>query len=194
MTYRFRIDVFGPHRFKTRNKHSDLKYSPYVAGSDIHLRSFILCSILLGTLFASVELVQFVETLATVSSCDMDSIAMHMIPGTCQAWFHICQGNSMHFGTTPINATAFAFYSQLKLMMSSDVELNPGPITDSTSDKDVILAAVISSKEELMAEIKIVKSEVSSIKQEVDVVRKDCSDMKASIKSMEQKHVQLEKR
>ena len=36
--------------------------------------------------------------------------------------------------------------------------------------------------------------EVSSIKQEVDVVHKDCSDMKASIKSMEQKHVQLEKK
>ena len=84
MTCRFRIGVFGPHRFKTGNKHSDLKYSPYVAGSDIHLRSFILCSILLGTLFVSVELVQFVETMSTVSSCDMDSIATHMIPGTCQ--------------------------------------------------------------------------------------------------------------
>ena len=66
-------------------------------------------------------------------------------------------------------------YLQLKLLRSVDVELNPGPLTD----KEKILNAVRTSKEQVLPEIKSVRDEVTPMRSEVDAVRRDCADVKA---------------
>lgn len=75
LTYRHRIGVFGPERFTQRVKGRNMKYCPFVKGSDIHLRSFIMFRVILGTLYLSINLVRLIDSLATISECDAESVS-----------------------------------------------------------------------------------------------------------------------
>ena len=82
--------------------------------------------------------------------------------------------------TVPFNYTLtnqYNTYSQGLLILSSDVELNPGPLTD----KDEILQAIKSSKEYVLGELRTVQQDIRSIRVEVSAMKKDQTRLKSDV-------------
>lgn len=190
-TYRLRIGVFGPGRTKgaTESRQS-LNYSPYTSGPDIHFRLIVLFSVFIGTLLISTYLVQLIDSFATVCNQSPETL----FETVCVVKIYNLQDTFPYSQSVtdiiPLcNERENTRYFELKLLIASDIELNPGPITD----KDEILQAVYSSSEKLMVEIKNVKSEVSSLKTDVDVVRKDCAEVKSTLQLLERNQSKLER-
>lgn len=197
VVYRQRIGMFGPGRFNTRLKQHEGAYNPCTSSSDIHYRTFATLTVTLWVLFLGVRILQYADTFATVCINEPCAITNEQ----CQ-WFCFERTRLQTFDTNHqlslrarstsmgCNENMFANYFQLKLLRSADVELNPGPFTD----KDEILNAVRTSKEQVLSEIKSVRNEVQQMRSDVDAVRRDCADVKASLHTVEQKQSNLERK
>ena len=63
------------------------------------------------------------------------------------------------------------------MLLSADVELNPGPVTD----KDEVLQEIRDSKKDLLRKMKSVKEGISSIKQEEAGIRAEQKWVKSDV-------------
>lgn len=150
-------------RHRTREKAS--VYSPDVKSSNIHYRVF-LCLILIGTNMI-------------LSECVIKGIN-YGVPQNIYNCVHLFltgySTGELHQSCTlsypDIHATQtwnesshilFPHFHERILLLSSDIEMNPGPISD-TND---ILQAISSCKADLLQEIRFVKSDIHCIKEEI---------------------------
>ncbi|MEW8547341.1 MAG: hypothetical protein AB2693_27855 [Candidatus Thiodiazotropha sp.] len=93
--------------------------------------------------------------------------------------------------TTPFNYTLnnqYNAYSQRLLILSSDVELNPGPLTD----KDEILQAIRASKDDVLGELRTVQQDIRSIRAEVSVMKQDQTKLKSDVSDVQRIQSDLE--
>ena len=170
--YRARIGLFGPGHGR-KNVHvvsHDSIYSPYTNTSDIHLRAFAMCMFMM-VFFHVVNIVLYTYSEVHVMSSITSSIG---------ATSDLCSETSMHdiclnHGTLSNSVdtespTPPGFdIAQLLLMLASDVELNPGPVSN-----DQIMSAMEKMQSDLIFEIRSVKSDVAELKN-------DCSEIKSDI-------------
>ena len=95
--------------------------------------------------------------------------------------------------SVPFNYTVFnqyGAYFERQLVLSSDVELNPGPLTD----KDEILGAIISSKEDVLEGLKAVENDIRSIKAEISKMQLSQAQIETDISQVKEKQSGFEKR
>ena len=86
------------------------------------------------------------------------------------------------------STTTYFSYSSRLLLLSADVELNPGPITD----KDEILKAISDSNKELRSDIHALRSDISKIKTDINEVKQTCANLNTKMESLDLKHTDLE--
>ena len=186
-TYRRRIGSFGPGRgFGGYKCNTD--YQPNSnCGSVIHYQAFLICLLLTSTLCTSEILVKYLLSTATVTEelCFVNQEHHLSIIGDC--YINKCRylcGETLWF------QQSYSSYSSIKLLLSSDIEMNPGPI----SDKDEILNAIYTTSSELKSDIKTVKSDICIIKSEMESMRLTCTELKNKTRNIEVKQTILEKR
>ncbi|KAL4236823.1 hypothetical protein ACF0H5_005210 [Mactra antiquata] len=73
------------------------------------------------------------------------------------------------------------------LLLSSDIELNPGPL----SDKDEILQAIMKSSGELKSEIKGVKDDKAKIVADINNVKDTCEQLHKRVGDIDTKQTQF---
>ena len=79
-----------------------------------------------------------------------------------------------------IIATQYSSLCQRLLLLSSDVELNQGPMTG----KEEILYEIRNSKNDVLREIKTVKEDINTIKEEVSGIKTAQSKLKSDISDL----------
>ena len=181
-TYRVRIGLFSPSRGKNK-QHGKESYVPTTLGSDIHYRVLICCALYLGV-FTATHLALTVHTNFREYVClSADIVWYNMKPDTL--FRSSC-------------STSYDFFAQMKLILSADVESNPGPnMKDSTSanprnDTDKILAAIQETRDSLTHEIQTVKIDVLTIKVDLDNINTICHDVQKQMTSIKSKQAELE--
>ena len=76
------------------------------------------------------------------------------------------------------------------MLLSSDVETNPGPLSD---DKNEILEAISSCKTDLFTEIRFVKSDINCIKEEISTIKQNQVSCKHDINMIKTKQSSTDK-
>ena len=76
------------------------------------------------------------------------------------------------------------------MLLSSDVETNPGPLSD---DKNEILEAISSCKTDLLTEIRFVKSDINCIKEEISTIKQNQVSFKHDINMIKTKQSSADK-
>jgi len=79
------------------------------------------------------------------------------------------------------DAVKCTFQTELLLLLSGDIEQNPGP----TTDTDMILGAIHQSKLELTSEINALRHDVSEIKYDLQNVKVEVCSLKTKVESLE---------
>lgn len=188
--YRYRIGLFHlsrKHDLSVKSMKSSKgtysRYNPYTKGSDIHFR-VLLCMMLFGIeLIAGEGLILFVkmnQNLLFTENCDWGYNLTIDYPGI--------EYRQM---TVPFNYTLtnqYNTYSQRLLILSSDVELNPGPLTD----KDEILQAIRASKDDVLGELRTVQQDIRSIRAEVKAMKTDQTKLKSDVSDVQRIQSDLE--
>lgn len=172
--YRMRIGAHASvyiNRFKAKQKKLSVQYNPYTKWDDVHCRSaaaLILIIMVLSTLLCVLHLHGFVvNTLATsddIQLCPVDNSHADVHTGIfCQL-----QSTRSDSGQTPCLKiqTGYYYYKRL-IMLSADVELNPGP----TNDMEVILQVIKEANEKTSIEIQQVKQGIESIQSDITSVK-----------------------
>ncbi|KAL4221664.1 hypothetical protein ACF0H5_019921 [Mactra antiquata] len=77
--------------------------------------------------------------------------------------------------------------AQYKLMLSSDVETNPGP-----ADLETILDAIKQSEEKVLNQIMSVKSEITDIKNDISTIHKDHLKLQSEVNEIREKQASYE--
>lgn len=161
--YRARV---GLNDLKMKPKYRARKYQPYKGyhnETDIHLRCFVVGVFLLvyfGLLYTTVMTRVYIENKFAANNIDTCSTDQHggndsprgTIPSTC-----------------PVNGVQYLTFSMRILLLSADVELNPGP----TEDTEMILRALSD-----------IKTQVSDMSQDMSAIRSDVKQVKAELKAM----------
>ncbi|KAL4234146.1 hypothetical protein ACF0H5_005799 [Mactra antiquata] len=172
-SYRKRIGCFGPGR--GFNFKSNYTYNPYTYGSDIHFRAFLMSIIFVATFGGGTTLAKCVLQLANTDyHCPENFIANTFI------W----QEPSWTPNTYIYN------YCQRIFVLSSDIETNPGPLTD----KEEILSAIKENSEYIKAEINSLKDTVKNIKSDVEITMEICSTISERVDRIDQKQIKMDKR
>lgn len=198
MLYRCRIGLFrgGLCRMHPHKKTHQEQYSRMTKSSDIYVRVFCCCIVLLlmllqyraaiairdEYLFNDVSRMNGVDFCSTAHgmACNLEPLRCWRF-GTYIA--HTYEG-------TYSEATLYEYFVQRLLMLAADVELNPGP----SSDTQEILEAISLSNVKTMQLINDVKTEVLSVKSEISSMKSDLSSMQEKIKQVEGTQVVFEKR
>lgn len=174
--YRARIGCFLTSR---KSKHQrKVTYTPYQSGSDIHYTAaligllFIVIFIFIWGLIAGHY--HFVECFA-VKSLNIYSSApttpyMHLSITLCDS--HDTYG------------ALYATFSSRVLLLSADVELNPGP----TEDTKMILQAL----EKNTAELTSIKKEVLGVRSELVCLKSELNTVKSKVINIEQKQSEFQ--
>ena len=180
--YRLRIGLFGPGRGytpKTSDKYT--KYETHIKSPDIHYRMF-------ATLFLITVILKISEHIHQQLHSMDDRMLMgyevclrigpteisytrcrNRIYGT--AWFEYDSTHGLN------NYNGFA---QRLLVLSRDVESNPGP-----TDMDTILSAIQSSENKILGEIRSVRSELVTIKNDIATLKSDQIKTKLEINTVQ---------
>ena len=175
--YRKRIGVFNaccrPSRKNNQKRDKHDKYTRFNRDSDVHYRVFLMM-ILFGLQLIAIEgLALWIRNLECVSQ-GAESFCSSTTFGD------INPNTLYHTITIPLNYECpcqYSSYHQRLLLLSADVELNPGPLTD----KEEILEAISASREDVLREMKSVKDDIKSIKQEVAGIRTEQKRVKSDI-------------
>lgn len=191
--YRSRIGLFQTRPVRNvplKDNVTNLKYNPYTRSSDVHFR-MLVCMILFGSIAILGEL-----TL-------MLSIKYHytfFIYNTSSSWnepFVNIYTNSIHRSITllynysvSMQRSQYGSFFQRLLLLSADVELNPGPLTD----KDEILREIRSSKDDLMGELKTVKHDVRTLTEDMDILKTSQTKLKSDVSDVQIIQCKLETR
>lgn len=188
--YRYRIGLFHlsrKHESLVKNLSSSKckypPYTPYTKGSDIHFR-VLICMMLFG-----------IELIAGEGLILVGKMHQHLLfTETCDWGYNFTIGYpdiECRQMTVPFNYTLtnqYNTYSQRLLILSSDVELNPGPLTD----KDEILQAIKSSKDDVLGELRTVQQDIRSIRAEVSAMKKDQTMLRSDVSDVQRIQSDLE--
>ena len=180
--YRIRIGTFIQPHSKHSNKEKHSMYSPNVKGSDIQYR-VLLCTILIGACLIAGELL-----VKVIESVSINYVYENYIYGfainLCGIQNDVVYYTNFHISLPWCNSmnTLYPYFNQRILLLSSDVETNPGPISDC---KDEILAAIASVKTDLLTEIRFVKSHINCIKEEICTIKQNQVTFKQDINTLQ---------
>lgn len=191
VAYRCRIGLFNLRRKQSQNKDKPSKkgkskrYMPETTGTDIHFRVFVMC-ILIG-----IQLV-----LAELLLLAIRNYSSMLYEGTDGDYYSglVRVGHGFETITTPYNIIdggaqyTYKGLTQRLLMLSADIETNPGPETD----MEIILREIRSSKTELLEELKSVKSDIKFIKDEVAEIKLDNTVTKTNVTKLQSKQTEFE--
>jgi len=175
--YRARIGCFLPARRPTTR--SKEKYTRFTTGSDIHLRTFICCITVLMLSVSYLGLVAgryyCIETFAVSESYNCMSDATHdeILPYRSPTYVDLCD----------VYSNQYARLVTTRLLLSSDVELNPGPSEDTL----MILNAIEKTNDELASiksEVASVRNEVRGLKDNIDNINTKLNDVEYSQKKL----------
>lgn len=184
--YRCRIGVFNVCMKPKLPKSSKwVRYAPQTKGNDIQFRVFWMC-VLIG---AQLILAESIMHMAKHHSWRL--FVNHDDPYRGLAQVSRVDG----FATTPylVNSDNYYCYMNLAqrlLILSADIETNPGPI----SDKEAILREIRTSKMDLLEEMKSVKEDIQFIKQEVAAVKTDNVIIKSNMSQVQHKQSEFDKK
>lgn len=188
--YRHRIGLFHlsrNHGLPVSKPKSKYAYTPYTKGPDVHFR-VLLCMMVIG-----------IELIASEGLILLCKNNQHILVTETYNWEHeptidyynIEHGMDHRYTTSPFNYTLTnqytAYYERL-LILSSDVELNPGPLTD----KDEILRAIQVSKDDVLGEIRTVQQDIRSIRAEVSAMKQDQTKLKSDVSDVQRIQSDLE--
>lgn len=175
VVYRQRIGSFLP---KVRTKNGKYgKYDPCTMSSDIQYR--VLACMVVGlyiaiTVKAYMEVSTYMyEQTCTLSANDFCSLSAMCLPYNVRCLHEIHSINNC-------SKTYIAYCSRL-LMLSSDVELNPGP----TEETEMILRAITESTHRTTMDLNEVKEELKSMRNDLAGVKSNISSIKSKLKTVE---------
>lgn len=181
--YRARIGMFAcVLRFKSSRKRFG-KYTRFTNGTDIHLRAFICNVFLLIAVSATYGVLRghayLIDTYAVAHGENSSGISypfVHEITANLTfdngCWTNVLL-SCASYGDTAYNdyGQLYSGYTQRILILSADVETNPGPGNAAPDENtQLILNAIKDAKDgisELRAEVKGVKTDISSLKANV---------------------------
>ena len=178
VAYRCRIGLFNLCKRKGHEKSPKRKkfkqYSAETSGSDVQFRVFAMC-IIIGTQLILADLLLLA---IRGYSSRLYEESDDYYRGLAEA------SHGFESVTTPYNMDSGCHYtylglSQRLLMLSADVETNPGPVTDT----ELLLQEIRSSKFELLEELKSVKSDIKLIKDEVAEIKLDNTVTKSNVEN-----------
>lgn len=192
--YRCRIGMFNlciKPKFPKSSRW--VKYAPQTKGNDIHFRVFWMC-ILFGTQLVLAESVMYMAKnyswmlfekhydpyRGLVEVNGMSGTITTPYSGTITTPYFLSSDNNYHY----------IDLAQDLLILSADVETNPGPI----SDKEAILREIRSSKMDLLEEMKSVKQDIQFIKEEVAAVKSDNLIIKSNMAHVQHKQSEFDKK
>ncbi|KAL4239903.1 hypothetical protein ACF0H5_000702 [Mactra antiquata] len=182
--YRSRIGLFMPRRKSYNSKRCKSKYNPYSSTSDIHYRVFASCFINMTILFCVYGVLlahtwmKSIDIIYREQNLMVDNMYHSVSPSiTCSA---LCDNQ---------DSSNLMFYdiAQYKLMLSSDVETNPGP-----ADLETILDAIKQSEEKVLNQIMSVKSEITDIKNDISTIHKDHLKLQSEVNEIREKQASYE--
>ena len=186
--YRSRIGLFylsaishGPKSNKHKVKSS--RYSPYTGGSDIHF-CVLLCMIVIGMELIACEVVM-------VSWNSYQNMAASHID--CSGYQYSTDNLVSNSVSVPFNYTVLNQYRSFferQLLLSSDVELNPGPLTD----KEEILGAIQSSKDDVLMGLRTVEKDILSIRSDIRKMQSSQAQIETDLSNVKEKQTGFEKR
>lgn len=170
--YRIRIGLFGPGRGQNSSSLSKkalnkMQYNPFtrVASSDIHYR-ILLTYLVLGSILLCCT---FAQRYCTDSNFNIfagydrcGTVAVHT------SWSLVCAVG--HITDINLESCSITYdqFSESLLILSSDIETNPGPV-----DNEALLAAIKSSEDRVLGELRTVKSEIQTIREDLTQVKED---------------------
>lgn len=96
---------------------------------------------------------------------------------------HLMTNNNIH-------GHIYLCFSQRILLLSSDVELNPGP----SDDTQMILNAIQESNRKFSSELGAVKNEIQNVRLDITSVKSEICSVKQMIQSVETKQLQLDEK
>lgn len=180
MTYRGRIGLFCHPPNRARN--GKIKYQRFTTGTDIHLRT-LLCGVLFVTqlmatygLLASIQYLQINFTTSVIHSCDTSPMNS------------LIHASNTAVQNCPINGLLYKSYMTRLLLLSSDVELNPGP----TPDTEQILKAIEHGNHETARQILEVKENIQELKSDITTMKHDIGAIKSKLHNVEAKQMRME--
>ena len=182
-TFRARVGLFGPGR-GFRGCLNKSKYNPNTVGSDIHLRVIALYAVILFVFWSGTYTANSILDTATVTT-----ETVHFPYDPCQKLTSYQTTCVRH--QTVWSQPTYANYIQQRLILSKDVETNPGPQMDQ-NDKDDIMNAIFTNSESLKREIQNVRSDTVQIKSDVESVKAICAEVKQRVDNLEGKHQRVE--
>ena len=174
--YRIRIGSFcGGRAYKSKNNHGNYEYNRFSNSSDIHYRAFCCCILIIYLLVVYLALLRITDA------------AMHMVvDSTTLPPCHVVNDDVPVFGPRTISNNVcpnsehlYLSYVQRLLLLASDVELNPGP----RSDTQLILDAIHESNEK----IELVRNDVTALRLDIGEVKKQISDISSRVGSIEKR-------
>ena len=176
-SYRMRIGMFGPGRGYRPKASNSQFYQPGCKWDTCYrlLATFNMIGLILGY-------------------C---RIAMGYRDYKLRDVINLCSGSTTqpHYELAPVPhhvtcilsadaSSGFSLYSRFQvrqLILSSDIETNPGPLSDSES---AILTAIKESEARELDEIRDVKSKINDVKQELAEVKSECVKTKQDINGL----------
>ena len=164
-----RIGSIIQRHSKHRTEQKAFVYSPYVKGSDIHYR-VLLCTLLISVCWIAGELL--VKGLDNGAMQDFYNCIYSYGTNACGLRHNEFYYTNFHIPSPWCNSIhiLYPYFQERILLLSADVESNPGPISD---HKDEILEAISSCKTELLQEIRFVKSDINCIKEEISTLKQN---------------------
>lgn len=186
-TYCARVGRFGPGRGYKGHKQG--VYNPYTHGTDIHIRMFAVSVMAFFILGPGIWLSNTMLSLAAterysnypVDICLEDTFSFNSSITSC------CVRDS---ALTSMTYYVYVSYQTRILLLSMDIETNPGPINP--DDKTEILDAIKSYSENLREDIHSVKQDVLKIQDEMKNVWTICNDVKDRVEKIDSKQKQFE--
>lgn len=144
------------------------RYTPFTCTSisDFRLCCMVCCTLILCAFAALDVLVYCHQYLVSNYSTTYVIVSSCCTNNTSRGTSHICS----------VHEYMYAAYSCRLLLLSADIELNPGP----TEDTKLLLDAIQDVKNEIVSvkgDVKSVKTELQSIKTEMSVLRNNISQM-----------------
>ena len=93
-------------------------------------------------------------------------------------------------GRTITSAYTYTNYYARLLMLSADVESNPGPLSE---NEQVLFDAMKASESRVLSEIQEVKGDIKTMKNEIRYVKNECMKTKEEVEIVKQKQLGCEK-
>lgn len=171
-TYRARVGGFIPPASKTTKQDT---YNPRCYGTDVHWRTLMTCFVLLGLVCVTYGFMRGKYEFVTyhASSCAIEDLHACIDHITMARYTDACHLRPGYYSS---------FYSRL-LLLSADVELNPGPV----SDTELILKAIEESNNKMANDIRGLKDDIAGLKT-------DISGVKTELKSVSEKVAKIDER